>query len=271
MGRTAHFDDTRGLLIVNPRSGSGSREVDELVESARRRGVRVHLLRSSDDVRSVAEGSSGPLGAAGGDGSLSPVAEVAIERDLPFVCIPLGTRNHFARDVGLDRSDPLAALDAFESGSERRIDVGRAGERVFLNNVSIGLYAALVHRREAHRRRRETFAWVRALWLSARDRSPEPISLDGERLEARLVLIANNAYEVDLFDLGAREQLDDGRLHAYIAREWLPRTWEERVGERFVVERVGGVRAALDGEPVELDSTVELTIQPRALRVLLPS
>ena len=78
---------------------------------------------------------------AGGDGSLAAVAEVAIEQDVPFVCIPFGTRNHFARDLGLDRDDPLAALAAFDGGVERRVDVGRVGDRLFLNNVSLGLYA----------------------------------------------------------------------------------------------------------------------------------
>ena len=91
---------------------------------------------------------------AGGDGSLALVAQVALERDAAFVCIPFGTRNHFARDLGLDRDDPIGALRAFSAETDRRIDVGRADERLFLNNVSLGLYARLVHRREAHRRRR---------------------------------------------------------------------------------------------------------------------
>ena len=83
------------------------------------------------------------LGVAGGDGTLAAVAEIALERDLPFVCIPFGTKNHFARDLGFERSDPIGALAAFR-GDERRIDVGRANGRLFLNNVSIGLYARLV-------------------------------------------------------------------------------------------------------------------------------
>jgi hypothetical protein len=81
---------------------------------------------------------------AGGDGLLAPVAEVALERDAAFVCIPFGTRNYFARDLGLARDDPIGALRAFADGIERRIDVGRADERLFLNNVSLGLYTRLV-------------------------------------------------------------------------------------------------------------------------------
>ena len=159
---------------------------------------------------------------AGGDGSLGTVAAVAVERDLPLVAIPFGTRNHFARDLGLDVDDPLAVLDAF-GGQERRVDIGRAGDRLFLNNVSLGLYAELVHRREKHRRRRDTLARLRALLLLARDRGrSDHFVVDGDRADAHVVLVANNAYELDAFDLGARERLDGGQLHLYIAHGWRP-------------------------------------------------
>src|SRR4029077_15240095 len=98
------------------------------------------------------------LGMAGGDGSLAPVARAALDAGAAFVCIPLGTRNHFARDLGLDRNDPLAALGAFAGGTERGVDVARVAERLFLNNVSFGAYAGLVREREHHRRRGEALA-----------------------------------------------------------------------------------------------------------------
>ena len=81
---------------------------------------------------------------AGGDGSLAPVAGAVADDDRPFVCVPFGTRNHFARDLGLDVEDPIAALAAFD-GEERRVDIGRAGEHWFVNNISLGLYASFVH------------------------------------------------------------------------------------------------------------------------------
>ena len=269
MGQAAHLHGTRGLLIVNPRSGSGTPNADEVAREAELRGIDAHVLKPGEDVQQVARSATGVLGMAGGDGSLGPVAEVALERDLPFVVVPFGTRNHFARDLGLDRDDPLGALAAFDSGRELKIDVGRAGTRVFLNNISFGLYAHLVHRREAHRRRRDAFARLRALWLATRDRHPEPFVVDGEIVSVRVVLVANNAYELHLFDLGARDRLDEGKLHAYLAADWLPRTWDERVAESFTIERPGGLRAAIDGEPVELDSPLELSVEPRALRVIL--
>lgn len=208
---------------------------------------------------------------AGGDGSLAAVADVAIERDLPFVCIPFGTRNHFARDFGLDRDDPIGALTAF-AGSERRIDVGRVGGRLFLNNVSIGLYATLVHRREHHRRRRNALAQLKALTLLARHPKGARLSVDREAVEAQVALVANNAYRLELFSLGERERLDEGRLHLYLARGWRPSTWDEQVRERLTID-AGGSRldVALDGEPVDLQTPLEFSIEPRALRVLRPS
>ena len=161
----------RQFLIVNPSSGTDSPTAEELRDAARARGVEVRFLEDGDDLQELArEARADVLGMAGGDGSLAAVAEVAIEQDVPFVCIPFGTRNHFARDLGLDRNDPLAALVAFDDGVERRVDVARANDRLFLNNVSLGLYAELVHRREKHRRRRDTLARLRALVLLARDR-----------------------------------------------------------------------------------------------------
>ncbi len=136
--------------------------------------------------------------------------------------------------------------------------------------MSFGVYARLVHRREHHRRRGEALARLRALWLSLRERHPEPLVVDGERVNARVVLVANNAYEVDLFELGERRQLDEGKLHTYLADG--PHKWEERVGETFRIEGAGGrrLRAAVDGEPEDYDSPVELRVEPRALRVLMP-
>jgi diacylglycerol kinase family enzyme len=270
MGRAAHLQRMPGLLILNPRSGDGRPHADDLAREAKRSRIDVHVLEPGEVVQQVARAASVVLGMAGGDGSLGLVAEVALKQDLPFVVVPFGTRNHFARDLGLDRGDPLAALAAFESGRELQIDVGRVGARVFLNNVSFGLYARLVHRREKHRRRQEAFARLRALWLAGRDRHPVPFVVDGETLAARVVLVANNAYELDLFDLGARARLDEGKLHLYLAEDWLPRTWDERVAERFTIEHAGGLRAAIDGEPAELDSRVELSIEARALRILVP-
>jgi diacylglycerol kinase family enzyme len=254
----------KSLLIVNPRSGSGSPSAEEIVAVAERLSVDVHVLQEGDDAAEIARASDArAVGVAGGDGSLAAVAEVALERDVPFVCIPFGTRNHFARDLGLDRNDPLAALHAFE-GAERRIDIGRVADRLFLNNVSLGVYARLVHRREGHRRRRVAFARVRAWATLLTHRHPLGITIDGDPVESRVVLVANNAYGIDFPTIGARERLDEGKLHLYVPGD-------ERVGERFVVDAAAGrLEAAVDGEPDVLETPIEFRIEPRALRVLVP-
>ena len=135
-----------GFLLVNPRAGTERPSAEELVDAAEAQEIRTHVLREGEDAAELARAAAdaSALGMAGGDGSLGAVAAVALERDLPFVCIPFGTYNHFAWDAGIDRDDPLGALRAF-AGEERRVDVGRLGDgRVFLNTVSFGLYAALV-------------------------------------------------------------------------------------------------------------------------------
>jgi diacylglycerol kinase family enzyme len=256
-----------GFLVVNPRSGELGTNADSLVAAARERGIRAYVLQPGENAAAVTRAADATaLGVASGDGSLAPVAEVALERDLPFVCVPFGTRNHFARDLGLDRDDPVAALDAF-AGCERRIDVGRAGERLFLNNVSLGMYAQLVHRRERHRRRREALARLRAWLVVLRSPRALGITIDGKPEDTRLVLVANNSYLFEPPSIGARKRLDEGFLSLYILRGGV----EERRGERFVVDAAAGrLEAAVDGEPDVLETPLEFRIERQALRVLVP-
>jgi diacylglycerol kinase family enzyme len=259
------------FLLVNPRAGDARPTPDELAAAANARGIDVHVLREGEDaVELVRKAHADAIGVAGGDGSLAPIARIAVERDLPIVCVPFGTRNHFARDLGLDRDDPIATLAAF-AGRERRIDVGRAGDRLFLNNVSLGLYARLVHRREHHRRRRDTLAVARALALVLAERKRVVLTVDGRPIEAPVVLVANNAYRLELLSIGERDRLDEGLLHLYAPTGLVRSEWRERSGERFVVGADRDVlEAAVDGEPEELATPIEFTIEPRALRVLVP-
>jgi diacylglycerol kinase family enzyme len=261
----------RGLLLINPRAGTERPTPEHLRDEALARGLAARILEQGEDpVEPARSAETEILGVAGGDGSVASVAAVAVERDLPFVCVPYGTRNHFARDLGLDRDDPVGLLEAF-SGVERRVDVGRVGGRRFVNNVSLGLYAALVHRREHHLRRGQVLAGLRALWLGLRIERGVWATLDGEPLRARIVLVANNAYELDLFSIGERERLDTGRLHLYTARGWLPNAWEDSEGQRFRIDAAEpSLRAAIDGEPAVLETPLEFEIEPLALRVLVP-
>jgi diacylglycerol kinase family enzyme len=264
---------THSYLLINPRSGDDSPSAEEVAEAARGLGVEVHLLAEGEDPAELARASGAEiLGMAGGDGSLGAVAAVALETGAAFVCVPFGTRNHFARDVGLDRDDPLAALPAFAGGVERRVDVGSAGERLFLNNISFGVYARLVHRREHRRRRGEALARLRALGSVVRHRHALHAKVNGEPVRARVILVGNNCYELSLFTLGERERIDQGQLFLWTAAGWLPTAWEQQTARTFTIETGGGrVRAAIDGEPVVLETPLELESLPGALRLLLPS
>jgi diacylglycerol kinase family enzyme len=259
---------SRALLIVNPRAGRGGPSSDEVVAEARRRGLDVHVLDGGDPAE-IARGSDAEvLGIAGGDGSCASVAQVCVERDLPLVCVPFGTHNHFARDAGLDRDDLIAALDLFADGSERRVDVGLVQGRVFLNNVSLGLYARLVHHREARRRRREALARLRAFALLAVDREPLGLSIDGEPVTARIVLVSNNAYALDVLSIGERERLDEGLLHVYVPSGLVPRDWHDRTSTELEIRAARpSLRVAIDGEPAELEPPIRFEIQPGALRL----
>jgi diacylglycerol kinase family enzyme len=261
----------RGFLLINPRSGDGAPSGDELREEAVSRGLEVHLLRPGDDVYVLARSAEADvLGIAGGDGSLAPVAQAALDRDVPFVAVPFGTRNHFVRDLGLDRDDPMAALDAY-GGIERRIDVGRVNDRLFLNNVSLGMYARLVHHREHRRRRRDALARMRAILIALRHRTPLGLTVDGDPVAARVLLVSNNRYALDLFSLGERESLEDGRLHVYAWTGVLRSSWTDHAAERLTVNAAAGyVSAAVDGEPERLETPLDFRIDPAALRVLVP-
>ena len=144
---------TRAVLLMNPRSGGGKVERFHLAEEAGRRGIETIELGPGDDLRTLAVdavASADVIGMAGGDGSQALVAEVAMQHDVPYVCVPAGTRNHLALDLGLDRDDVVGALDGFVAGVPHRIDVGFVNGRLFVNNVSLGVYAETV-RSDAYR------------------------------------------------------------------------------------------------------------------------
>ena len=114
----------------------------------RARGIEPIVLERGDDLTQLATDAiargADVIGMAGGDGSQALVATVASQHGIPHVCVPAGTRNHFALDLGLDRDDVVGALDAFHHGLERRVDLAQVNGRVFVNNASMGLYAKIV-------------------------------------------------------------------------------------------------------------------------------
>jgi diacylglycerol kinase family enzyme len=257
----------------------------------------VHVLRPHEDTaelaRAAADRGAAALGMAGGDGSLGAVAAVALDLDLPFVPIPFGTRNHFARDIGFDGDDPLGSLAAFQ-GPEQRADVGTVGERLFLNNVSLGLYASFVH--DPSRKTRNRLLAFARMAPAALGRSRQPLSLslevNGRREEhlALIALVANNKYEMTSpGELGRRPRLDEGLLHAFVIGAVGRRAllallakaavgnvqeahgWVEHAAPRLQLEASHPrLHAAVDGEPAVLEAPLTFEIKPRALRVRTP-
>jgi diacylglycerol kinase family enzyme len=209
----------RPVLFYNPRSGGGKAARFRLADEAQARGIAAIELRPGADlaqlVRQALNRGADAVAMAGGDGSQALVAGIAAEWGVPFACIPAGTRNHFALDLGVDRDDVVGALDAFVSGGERIVDLGEVNGRVFVNNVSLGWYGEAVQR-EAYRD-----AKVRTLLDTAPDvlgplaepdlhlQGPDGAACDG----CAAVVVSNNAYRLGLgMATGTRPRLDVGTL-----------------------------------------------------------
>jgi diacylglycerol kinase family enzyme len=287
----------RGVLIINPRSGGGKAERFNLTEEARRRSVEPVLLGPDDDLcglarQAVSEGAD-VIGMAGGDGSQGLVASIAMEHDVAHVCVPAGTRNHFALDLGLDRDDVVGALDAFVDGIERRIDLARLNGRVFVNNASLGLYARVV----------QSDAYRNAKLETWRQMLPEMVGHDAECCDlefdvphakgdwgdASLVIVSNNPYQLRRFrGAGSRPSLDTGRLGIFATRArgaaavaklvtlgtiaqhrrfGAVRQWSSL---EFEVRASTPVAVGLDGEALTLAPPLRFVSLPGALRVRVP-
>ncbi|MER6038290.1 diacylglycerol kinase family protein [Streptomyces sp. NPDC001835] len=200
--------------------------------------------------------------------------------------IPAGTRNHFAMDLGLDREDPSAALEALTDGVELRVDLGYAGERVFVNNVSFGAYAALVQDPAYRDDKVGTVVRILPEFL-ARHEGPDLVVCAGPLTVAGpdAVLVSDNPYQVDdPAGLGRRAHLDSGLLGVLTARAETPAETAARLrsgqphgltrlatpDDVVVCAGVPALPAGLDGEAVSLPTPVRCRISPMALRVWVP-
>ncbi len=285
------------VLIINLKSGGGKAQHFHLADAGSASG---ESSRSScnrgDDLLELAESAiargAQVIGMAGGDGSQALVATVAARHDIPHVCIPAGTRNHFALDLGLDREDVVGALDAFTDGVERRIDLAKVNDRVFVNNASLGVYAKVVQSDAYRDAKLET--WTRML-PDLLGPDAEPIDLrftapDGGSYEdAPLILVSNNPYQLmQLAGVGTRERIDTGMLGIVAARvrgsadvsKFVALELAGQVSRfsgllswsapEFEVRSGGSVEVGLDGEALMLDPPLRFSSLPGALRVRLP-
>jgi diacylglycerol kinase family enzyme len=287
----------RPVLLCNPWSGGGKVVRFGLGAMADDLGVETVFLDKGLDLAELARAAiargADCLGMAGGDGSQALVAAIAHEHDLPFVCISAGTCNHFAQDLGFDKEDPRMGMVAFRDGVERFIDYGTVGDRLFVNNVSLGVYGTIVQQQSYRDAKLETAMRMLPGLLS---RQAEPFdlqftALDGFDIEHPFVVqISNNPYVwTPSPEFAQRSALDSGRLGIFAvnagngreAAEIVERvlTGEQRhdryfhefTAERFEVRsRRGTTFAGIDGEAVELETPLEFRIHPRGLRMLVP-
>ncbi|TNC29259.1 diacylglycerol kinase [Amycolatopsis alkalitolerans] len=287
-----------GALLMNPWSGGGKVARFELEDKARELGVTPIVLRRGQDLRKLAEQAvadgADVLGMAGGDGSQALVADVARRHGVAFVCVPAGTRNHFALDLGLDRDDVPAALAAFGDALERRVDLALLGDLVFVNNVSLGVYATVVQSGAYRDAKLTTTTQLLPDLLGPQApgfdlRFTRP---DGSAAQAAdIVLVSNGAYHLEsLRGFGTRGSLDAGVLgvvtvtvdrardvtallsaeaagtlrHFRGYRDWTAREFEIDSGQPLL-------DVGVDGEALRLPPPLRFRSLPGALRVRVPA
>jgi diacylglycerol kinase family enzyme len=286
----------RGVLIINPKSGGGKAERFNLTDEARKRRIESVVLGPDDDLcrlaRRAVDGGADVIGMAGGDGSQALVASVAMEHDVAHVCVPSGTRNHFALDLGLDRDDVAGALDAFIDGIERRIDVARLNGRIFVNNASLGIYATVVQS-DAYRDAK-LGTWRQMLpELMGKEASCCALEFDVPNATdwggASLVIVSNNPYQLRRFrGAGTRPHLNTGQLGIFVTRARGAAAVAKLVTLGTIAQhrRFGAVRqwaslefeiradapvaVGLDGEALMLHPPLRFDSLPGALRVRVP-
>ena len=285
------------VLLCNPWSGGGKVEKFGLVELANSLGVQTVMLDHGLDLAELARDAiargADCLGMAGGDGSQALVASIAVEHELPFVCVSAGTRNHFALDLGLDRANPRQSVYAFRDAIERRVDYATVNGRFFVNNVSLGVYATIVQQ-EGYRDAKA--ATTRRLLPELLGDTTEPFDLsfvtpDGDEVDGSfLVMVSNDPYVLAASpSTSQRLRLDTGRLGVFAVTAATGAQAAEvvtlalagqgaRSGHAFefsceqfeIRSRSGTAYAGVDGEALELETPMTFRSHPQGLRILVP-
>jgi diacylglycerol kinase family enzyme len=260
----------------------------------------VSVVSSGDEIAAAVQRARDTgciaIAAGGGDGTLNAVASHLVGTGMPLGILPLGTLNHFAKDLGI----PLALDEAVRNlatGRPRLVDVGEVNDRIFLNNSSLGLYPDIVHDREKQQRRLGRGKWPAAIWatLAALRRYPilsVTLRVHGERLWRRtpFVFIGNNEYRMDGLSIGERACLDCGTLSLYVAqhpgrlgllrfafRALCGRLAQERdfdillAPEMEIATHHRHLRVATDGEVNVMKTPLRYRVRPGALTVLVPT
>ncbi len=290
-------------VIVNTTSGPGHDDRLEQIEEAFTAagiGVRIVVCRKGTDLvdlaRKEAHAKPKALVAAGGDGTVNAVASVVAGSGTALGILPLGTFNHFARDVRI----PLALEEAAQTvaaNHQVRVDVGEVNGRFFLNNSSIGLYPEIVRQRETQRRRlgrskRSAMLWAILTVLRRHPFLDVHLRLDrrDQHRRSAFVFIGNNAYAMEGFNIGTRERLDAGCLSVYLSqrrgrfalvalalRALVGRLKQAKDFEALLTHslrietRHKRLSVATDGEVSVMDMPLQYRARPGALRVIVPA
>ncbi len=269
------------VLLVNPWSGDGRAGELGLAAAAQERGFEVVELEAGDDLEQLTRGAvergADGLAMAGGDGSQALVAAIAAEHDLPYACIPSGTRNHFALDLGVDREDVVGALDAFVDGGERYVDLGEVNGKVFVNNVSLGVYASAVNQDNYREAKLRTLLDALTDTLGPEGETVELRWTDPDgaaQVSAALVLVSNNPYLLGpTLGSGTRPRLDGGVLGIVDFHPSVPGAgeqaarWRELTASELEIEADASIPLGIDGEATSLQPPLRFRVRPRALRV----
>jgi YegS/Rv2252/BmrU family lipid kinase len=289
-------------IIINIGSGAGDKEElrDRLADifSASEHNARISLARNGKEVavlaRRAAQSDSSIIVAGGGDGTVNTVSSVVVGTNKTLGVLPLGTLNHFAKDLHIPL-DFEAAARIIIAGHTTKVDVGEVNEHIFLNNSSLGLYPRLVHERQKQQRwgfgKWTAFFWAAIAVLRRYPFLDVSLSADGKDFSSRtpLVFIGNNEYEMESLNVGARASLNAGKLSLYITRN------TSRLGllrlavralfgglrndkdfialrskEIWIKTKHRGQRVAIDGEVTVMQPPLHYRVRPLSLRVLVP-
>ena len=291
-------------VLLNRGGGALSRDpaLAERAETALRAAgldIEVELLSGGDcsvRCRTIAERRDPLLIVGGGDGTISAAASVLVGTETKLGVLPLGTLNHFARDLGIP-TDLDEAAKLIAAGKEIRVDVGEMNERIFINNSAIGLYPLMVVDRDQQRKRLGRSKALALLVASLRtlarfNHQRLTLTVNEEhtgRVDTPLLFVGNNDYRIDIGAPGQRESLDDGQLFVLVMRKktrrgligasvraLLGRSRGDDMVKLDGVERLrvsshrSLLAVSLDGEVVRVEPPLEYKILKKALRVIAP-
>jgi diacylglycerol kinase family enzyme len=290
-------------VVINAGAGAVDKEeiVNRLLERYLPIGSRWKVSVASDGpellelVRLAVKDDYQTLVAGGGDGTVSTVAGVVAGTNRTLGVLPLGTLNHFAKDLQLP-VDLDGAMETILAGHTVQVDVGDVNGQTFINNSSLGLYPQIVKEREKQQRlgwgKWPAFVWAAISVLRRYPLLDVRLSIDGKQLVRRtpFVFIGNNEYEMESFNIGRRVCLDRGELSLYIThrtgrlgllrlalRALLGGLRNERdftalnTREVWIETRHRRVRVAFDGETTIMKPPLHYHVRPGALRVIAPA